>query len=342
MSHDPRRLWASLAAFVPAPALAEQARALEGAGLAGIFSPQIYGPPFVPLAACAAVTDRIALATGVAMAFTRSPFETAMAAMDLDRLSAGRFTLGLGTSVRSWSGGIFGMPYGRPISRLRETIELIRLVIGQSHRGGLDRFEGEYHRHDFSEFQPFIPPVRDRIPIWVGVLREPLTRFAAEVADGVIGHPIWSVGWATTRAQEAIARGLAASGRSRSDVHVNMWFFAFVNPSRREAIEDARPTVAFYAGVAQYEEYFAAHGFREEARRCQEGVQRGDYLGVAHAVPDEMVETFALCGPIDAIRRRLAPAWDAADSLCLVPHAHGRDPDVVAAYAGRLAEAFYG
>jgi alkanesulfonate monooxygenase SsuD/methylene tetrahydromethanopterin reductase-like flavin-dependent oxidoreductase (luciferase family) len=94
-----RKYWSVITAL-PAPALAAQAKALEAAGLEGLFAPQVYGPPFVPLAAAAAVTGRIRLASGIAIAFTRSPVETALAAMDVDRISGGRFTLGLGTSVQ--------------------------------------------------------------------------------------------------------------------------------------------------------------------------------------------------------------------------------------------------
>jgi alkanesulfonate monooxygenase SsuD/methylene tetrahydromethanopterin reductase-like flavin-dependent oxidoreductase (luciferase family) len=88
-----RKYW-SVVAPLPAPVLSMQAKMAEDAGLEGVFAPQVYGPPFIPLAAAAAVTQRMRLASGIALAFVRSPFETAMAAMDMDRVSNGRFTLG--------------------------------------------------------------------------------------------------------------------------------------------------------------------------------------------------------------------------------------------------------
>src|ERR1700675_3456929 len=114
MPNNMRKNWRAVTPM-SAPAIAGQSRALEAAGLEGLFAPQVYGPPFLPLAAAAAVTTRIQLASGIAIAFVRSPVETAMAAMDLDRISDGRFTLGLGTSVRSWSEGMFGGTYGKPL-----------------------------------------------------------------------------------------------------------------------------------------------------------------------------------------------------------------------------------
>jgi probable F420-dependent oxidoreductase len=249
----------------------------EQAGLEGVFAPQVYGPPFVPLAAAAAVTTRLKLTSGIALAFARSPFETAMAAMDLDRISGGRFTLGLGCSIQAWSEGIFGMPYGKPVAHMRETVELIRLIIAKAHTGELKRFEGAYHRHDFSELQPTAPPLRTDLPIWIAALRGPLLSLAAEIGDGVMGHPLWSVDWATTKMPQAIKRGLDKAGRQRRHIEVNVWPWVQISNDRAEAINDSRATVAFYAGMAQYEEYFAAHGFREEARRLQEGIKRGDY-----------------------------------------------------------------
>ncbi len=336
-----RRYWGIITPL-PAAVLTAQAKMLEDAGLEGLFAPQVYGPPFVPLAAAAAVTSRIRLASGIALAFARSPFETAVAAMDLDRISGGRFTLGLGCSVRSWSEGFFGMPYGRPLEHMREVVEIVRLVIAKAHTGELKRYEGAYHRHDFSELQPPPPPLRTDLPIWIAALRGPLVSLAAEIADGVMGHPIWSIPWATTKMPEALKRGLKRGGRQRSEIEVNLWPIVAISNDRAEAVNDACPTLAFYAGIAQYEEYFAAHGFREEARRLQEGVRRGDYLGVAHLVPDEMVETFVTCGTPDEVRKKIEPLWEVADSLCPVPPAYALPAEKLLAYSGAIASTFYG
>ena len=340
MAKEQRRYWGVISVS-PAAVLAMQAKMQEDAGLEGLFAPQVYGPPFVPLAAAAAVTTRVKLASGIALAFVRSPFETAMAAMDIDRISGGRFVLGLGASVRSWSEGFFGMPYGKPLDQMREVVEIIRMVNGQCHTGQLMSYEGKYHQHDFSELQPPPPPVRTDIPIWIAALRAPLVSLAAEIGDGVIGHPIWSIDWLTRNVPEPLARGLKRGGKQRSEIELNSWLFVAISSDKAEAINDARPTVDFYAGIAQYEEYFAAHGFREEARRLQEGVQHGDYLGAAHLVPDRMAEAFVVCGAPDEVRQKIEPAWGIADSLTLVPPAYGLKPDKLMSYAGAIASTFY-
>lgn len=337
---EKRKYWGTVSPM-PAPMLAAQAKQLEALGLEGVFAPQVYGPPFIPLAVAAGATTSLKLASGIALAFARSPFETAVAAMDMDTVSGGRFILGLGSSVRSWSEGFFGMPYGKPVEHLREVIEIVRLVVARSHTGELTRYDGKYHQLDFSEFQPLRAPLRTHIPCWVAGLRQPLLRLGAEVADGVIGHPIWSVEWATTRVIDDIEAGLKKAGRQRSDLEFNAWLFVAPNHDRRQAIEDARATVAFYAGVEQYEPYFAAHGFEKEARALQEGVKRGDYLGVKHLVTDEMARTFVVCGTPDEVKARVEKLWDVVDSVSLMPPAYALAPEQLMAYAAAIAQLFY-
>lgn len=335
-----RRYWG----FVnpqPAPILAALAKQAEAQGLAGVFAPQVYGPPFVPLAAAAMVTERIQLASGIAIAAARSPFETAMAAIDLDRISGGRFVLGLGASVLSWTRDVFGAPEHRPLAHLRETVAAVRHVVRGAHRG-LAPFEGEWYRAGFRELQPPAPPLREEIPIWIAALRGPAVRLGAEIAEGVMGHPMWSIDWAVERIQPDLRAGLARAGRRREDLELNLWLWTAPNPDEAEAVEDARATIAFYAGIAQYESFFAAHGFGAEARRLQEEVRGQRALAAGRLVPDEMVRTFVLCGRPDAVRARVERAWSVADSLCLVPPAYALPPEKLAFYGQGIAALFYG
>jgi probable F420-dependent oxidoreductase len=344
MKNDNNRHWMCLPPTEAGAVVTAVAQQVEATGLAGIFYPQLYGAPFTALGYCAAVTERVQLASGVAIAHTRSPFETAMTAIDLDRLSDGRFVLGLGTSTRLWVEDIYGVPgYGKPIAHLRETVELIRLIIAGAHTGELQRFEGEYHRHDWSQFQGTIaPPLRDRIPIWIAANQAGLTRLAGEVADGFISHPIHSTRWSVEHTLPALEEGLRKAGRDRDDIHWNAWYNVAVNADRDDALEDARATVAFYASFEQYERVFAAHGFEKEARACQEAARRKEYSTAgAAAVTDEMAETFVILGTPDQCRARLADVWDVADSFCLNPPVYALPPDKVVAYATAIADTFY-
>jgi probable F420-dependent oxidoreductase len=313
----------------------------ESMGLEGVFAAQVNSVPFLPLATAAAVTESLKLATGIAIAAARSPYETAMAAIDLDRLSDGRFILGLGASVRSWTTGIFGAPPYKPLSHLRETVAAVRHIIGGAHKG-LAPFEGEYYRADFAELQPAAPPVREEIPIWLAALRGPAVELAAEVAEGIMGHPIWSLDWAVEGIAPHVRRGLERSGRSRQDVELNLWLWCAPDADEASAIEDARPTVAFYGGIAQYESFFAAHGFRDEARRLQELVKGRDISSPGDLVPDEMVRAFIVCGKPDAVCQKVERVWSVADSLVLIPPAYAVPAEKQLHYLAQIAELFYG
>jgi probable F420-dependent oxidoreductase len=325
---------------LPAPILSALARQSEAQGLEGLFAPQVYGPPWIPLAAAAMVTERVKLACGIAIAAARSPFETAMAALDLDRLSGGRFVLGLGASVQSWTRGIFGAGEHRPLEHLRETVRAVRHVMRGAHRK-LEPFEGRYYRADFAELQPTAPPLREEIPVWIAALRGPAVRLGAEIADGVMGHPMWSLDWAVERIQPDLRAGLARAGRKRESLELNLWLWCAPNPDEAEAIEDSRATLAFYAGIAQYESFFAAHGFGDVARRLQAEVKRGEVLAHAKLVPDEMVRCFVLLGSDARVRALVERAWTVADSLCLVPPPYAIAPERVLAYQERIAKLFY-
>jgi probable F420-dependent oxidoreductase len=336
-----KRYWGIVAPIMSADVLAQSAKQQEDMGLEGTFAAQVYGPPFIPLAAAATTTHRLLLASGIALAFVRSPFETAMAAMDLDRISGGRFILGLGSSIRTWSEGFFGMPYGKPVEHMREAVEVIRLIIAKSHTGELKNYQGKYYNLDFSELQEVLPPVRTDLPIWLAGTRGPMIQLAAEIADGIMGHPIWSVKWATATVPDHLKKGLARGGKQRTDVHVNYWFWVTPNNDVQQSVEDARACVAFFAGMEQYEEYFAAHGFRTECKHLQEGVKHRDYRSVAHLVPDEMASTFVVTGTPSDVRRKIDPVWEVADSVCLIPPILSLGPEQAGQYFATIAETFY-
>ncbi len=342
MQNDVSRQWAFLAPLVPGEILAAQAQQVEGLGMAGIFVPEIYSSPFMGLGFCAGVTERVQLASGISNILASSPFEIAMTVMDLDRVSNGRLILGVGPSIQNWTEGFYGMPYGKPVEHTRETIEVIRLVIAKSHTGELDRFQGKYHKHDWSTWLgPFAPPLREEVPIWLAANQRSLTTLAGEICEGFIDHPIHGTKWMLSQGRDALDVGLRKAGRDRKDIHWSSWLWVAVNNDRTEAINDARATVAFYAGMRQYEPMFAKMGFEHEAQACSAALEKKDMAGWVGAVTDEMAETFVILGTADDCRKRLEEVWDVADSFCLVPPIGGLPPEKVMFYIGGIAETFY-
>lgn len=341
-----RRVWGVTSPQLPASMISAMAAQMEQANLTGVFAPQVLGPPFIPLAAAATSTSRLQLASGIALAFARSPFETAMATIDLDRMSGGRFVLGLGPSVKAWSEALFGQPYGKPLAHLREVIDVVRLIVAQGHTGDLTTYEGDYVKIDFTFFPPHSEPVRTEVPIWVAALRGPLVKLGAEIADGVIGHPMWSRRWITEQVPAWIDEGLKAGGRSRDQVEVNIWPLVALNDDVEAAIEAARPTVAFYAAAEQYESYFEWHGWGEVSRALQKRVEQGavrtgGFGDAAQLVPDDMVRDFFILGSREECLRQLEPIWEVADSITPVPPTWGTDMGSVLQYTQRIAETLY-
>ena len=220
---------------------------------------------------------------------------------------------------------------------------MIRLAIAKSHTGELQRFDGEFFHHDWARFQGnHFPPLRAEIPIWIAATQMGLVRLAGEVADGLTSHPIWSVDWAVRKGEPAMTEALKRAGRDRTAFHWQAGFFVAVTSDVKQAVQDAKATVAMYAGVEQYEPFFAAHGFGAEARACQAAVAQQDFAGAgAAAVTDEMAATFVMAGTADECRRRLAPVWDRADSFLLVPPFLEVPLDRLMNYTFALAEAFY-
>jgi alkanesulfonate monooxygenase SsuD/methylene tetrahydromethanopterin reductase-like flavin-dependent oxidoreductase (luciferase family) len=331
-----RKFWAMLPPSRSAARTVQAATDAEAAGLEGVFSIQLGSNPWVPAAAVAASTSTLRIGTGIALGLARPPYETAVAALDLDHLTEGRFTLGLGTSTRMIHEEHLGVPYDPPVARLAEAVRIIRLITsGEARRVG--RFDGDFWHLDFSRLA-LAKPLRPRLPIWVAALRTPLVRVAGELGDGLVGHPSWSVDWAVQQINGPYAAALAASGRSRGDVEINLWHVVAPNPDVAESVDDAKRHVAIYASIAQYQPYFAANGFGAEAAALSAAAAAGE-RDLTGLVPEEMARTFVVCGTPAEVATRLEPLWEVADSLCLQP------PPVPGeqrrAYDARIAETFY-
>ncbi|MET0545456.1 MAG: LLM class flavin-dependent oxidoreductase [Caulobacterales bacterium] len=334
-----KRVWGELSPM-PQDQLAQHARDLEAAGLEGIWAPQIFGAPFATLAAAAMATQNIKLGAGVAMAFTRSPLETACNALDLDLICNGRFVLGLGSSAANVSETAFGARYGKPLAHMREVVSAVRAMIAEAHTGSLGRFDGEYATMDLSHFRTVRAPLRSHIPIYLPAVFEKATAQAGEIADGLLGHPIWADAWIHNQVKDNLRAGLGRANKPRDQFDLNLMVFVAIHEDKRQAIEDSRANVAFYA--KQYDRYFEAIGFGREATAIRAAAARNDFAAMSAACPDDMVEAIVLAGSADEVRKRMAQRAGFADSITpVVPH-FGLPADKHTFYARALADTFYG
>lgn len=327
-----------LAAWAPigkgnAAQIGETARRLEDRGYAGAIGNQVYGPPWAPLAVAGAATTSLGLMSGIAMAFPRSPFETACAALELDQLTDGRFTLGLGTAPQFWTESYFAQDFTPPIGRLRETIAIIRQVNEAAVAGAdaLPPFEGEHYQLDFTGLFPNFGPDVRRVPIWIAALRERLCELAGECADGFIGHSIWSSWWLFERALPAMERGAAKAGRNADGLHVQLWLTASIDPDPDEAARRARGNMVFYGSIPSYRNYFDAHGFGDVFDTLVEARRSLPLEACIDLVPLEAARTFAVCGTADDVGAEIERVAARADSVCIKPPMWGITPEDAAA-----------
>jgi probable F420-dependent oxidoreductase len=321
-----------------AEGLAQLASRAEAAGFGALWTSEMFHDPFLPLAAAATATSRISLGTAIALAFVRSPWVTAVSALDLDVLSGGRFILGLGTGLKRRNERWHGVAYGKPTPHIREAVQVIRLITARAHLGAPIRFSGQYYDLDIQGWRRPLPPVRERIPIYLAGVREGMIRTAAAVADGLLGHPIYSLRWIQDVVLPSLARGLAESGRRRDDFHLCLSVCCAVGNDLRAARRAAASTIAFYATVNTYEPLFAR--FPREVERIQAALQRGDGEAMTDAVSEEMVETFSVVATPEEARGKLAPYLDLCDSVCLTPPDQLIDPGETARYREVLVTAF--
>jgi len=320
--------------------LESEATRAEDAGVECLWAPELFRSSVTQAAYLAARTEKIGVATGIAWAFTRSPFILAISALDIDEMSGGRFRLGLGAGVKRLNETWHGAEYGRPAPHLRETIEAVREIMGQAHDGVPIRFEGDYYDIDIKGWVRPHPAPRERIPIYTAAVQGGMSRMAGDVADGLIGHPIQSLRWIDEIVVASFEEGLTRSGRSRSDFDYIPTVCCCIDDDQERAYDLARRTISFYATVKTYMPLFELHGFGENATNAQQAFRKGDLEAVPAAISNEMVDTYCAAGPLDKVRARVLETAERADGLFLTPPTYFISAEELSDYQGRLIEAF--
>ncbi len=317
---------------------ADVAHHAEQAGFDALWTAEMFHDPFLPLAAAANATSGIQLGTSIALAFVRSPWVTALAALDLDAQSGGRFTLGLGTGLKRFNERWHGVAYGKPTPHIREVVQIIRLISENAHRGEPIRFRGQFYDLDIQGWQRPAQPVRERFPIYLAAVREGMIRTAAQVADGLLGHPIYPLRWVRDVITPALARGLHEADREREGFRLCLGVCCAIGRDLAAARRAAAATIAFYATVNTYEPLFA--GFPREVQQIQQAALRNDKSAMIDAVTPEMIEAFAVVGDVDAARKKMAAYGELADQVILSPPDQLIQPTEAEQYRSALIEAF--
>lgn len=317
--------------------LAAFAAAAEHAGIARLWAPELHRSATVPLAVAALATERVELATGIALAFTRSPMALALEALDIDQLSGGRFVLGLGAGVRRLNVDWHAAPYDPPLRRMRELVAAVRELVAALASGRGARSPGRLYDIRVTGLRRGLAAPRERVPVWLAAVLPGMTRLAGEIADGFLDHPVTTPAWLAERLLPALDEGAGRAGRARPEV-AGALICAVSDEDPAAAREAAAATVGFYATVRTYEGMFAEHGFGDRLAGIRRAFMTGDPARLAEAVGEDMTEAFAAAGAADAVRARTAAYEGLADRLWAAPPHHLQPPEATARWqAGILA-----
>ena len=256
------------------------------------------GDQLAVLAACAAQTSRILLGTSITSVFVRTAPTIAMAALTVDDLSRGRFILGVGSSHKVQVEGEHGVSYTKPLTRVRETVELIR----QLARDGRVGFHGE--TVSVENFDLWFTPRRRAFPIYVSAVFPKMAALCGEIADGIILTR--STFDTAARIRSHLAEGALRVGREPGEVTVTSLLPTAVGDTRRQALDALRPGLAFYAGFfPRYNRLIAEHGFAAEAAEIAEAWGRGDRSAAERAVSDALIDATSIAGTPQYYRERV-------------------------------------
>jgi F420-dependent oxidoreductase-like protein len=288
-------------------ALAQEAERL---GYDSAWAAEAWGTDAVSvLAWLGATTERIKLGSAIMQIPGRTPALTAMTAATLDLLSGGRFLLGLGTSGPQVVEGWHGEPWGKPLLKTREYVEIVRAAL----RRDLLEHHGEHYDIPLSDgtglgkpLKLMARPLRAEIPIYVAAISPKAVAQACEIADGWL--PIF---WSPEKAPGVFADALAKTG-SGFDVAPSAPAILIDDPEAGR--EFLKPYYALYVGGMGargknfYNDLFARYGYEAEAKEIQDLYLAGNKRDAAAAVPDAFVDEVALVGPKERLAERL-DAW---------------------------------
>src|SRR5215469_4524826 len=256
----------------------------------------LAGDAFTPVAAAAAVTERIRLGTAIVPVFTRPPALIALSASAIQQFSGGRFILGVGISTPTIVEQWMGVPYELPLTRLRETVAALRAAFsGQkvTTSGKAVRING---------FRLGTPPETPP-PIYVGAQGELMLRTAGEIGDGTVVNFITPEAFPQMLAH--IREGARKAGKQTAAIEVACRIVLAVDQEEEIVREQLRRELTAYLTVPQYNKFFQWIGYENEARTAIAAWNAGDRKRALASVPDSMMEAIFVFGTPERWAKRL-------------------------------------
>ena len=254
---------------------------------------------------------RIELGTSIAVAFARNPMTVANVGWDLQAYSGGRFILGLGSQVQAHIEKRFSMPWSRPVGRMREFVAALREIWSCWRDGTKLRFEGDFYTHKL--MTPMFTPEPQPYPfpkVFVAAVGEAMTEMCGEVADGLLAHAFTTKRYFEEVTTPALLRGMARSGRRRSDFELSCPIFVVTGDSEDELSARAlgtRKQIAFYGSTPAYRKVLELHGWGELHTELHRLSRQGEWDVMGSLIDDEILDAFAVVAPLDGVAREDPP-----------------------------------
>jgi F420-dependent oxidoreductase-like protein len=295
----------------------------ESLGFSSVWTAEAWGSDAAtPAAWILALTEKIHVGTAIMQMPGRTPAMTAMTAMTLYAMSGGRFILGLGPSGPQVVEGWHGVPYGRPLTRTKEYISIIRTILERKekleHQGF--HYQIPYTGEGASGLGKPLKSILHGDPalkIYTASISPNGMKCAGEVSDGVF--PVWMNPERYDIFEESLNEGFAAAGGGKSldDFEIAPFCTVVLNDDLEKARMPVKGNLALYIGGMGardknfYNDYCKRLGYPDAAKEIQDLFLDGKKAEAAAAVPDQLVDDVALVGSADRIRDRLQ-AWKAA------------------------------
>ncbi len=289
----------------PLDQVAARARELEELGYDGGVTSETNHDPFLPLLVAAQHTERLAIATAVAIAFARTPMTVATIADDLQLASKGRFTLGLGSQIKPHIERRFSMPWSQPAARMREFVLALRAIWSAWETGSKLDFRGEFYTHTL--MTPYFDPGPNPYgapKVFLAAVGDRMTEVASEVADGMIVHPFTTERYVRDVTLPALERGFAVSGKTRADFTVSLRVFVVSGATDEEWATSrrlAKEQIAFYGSTPGYRGVLELHGWGDLGAELNQLSRRGEWVEMGELITDDVLDAFAIVAAPDEI-----------------------------------------
>jgi probable F420-dependent oxidoreductase len=278
---------------------------IEALGYDGINTQENRQDPFLPLAVAAVHSERLELATSIAISFARSPMVFANIGWDLQRASHGRFVLGLGTQVKGHNERRFSVPWTAPAPRMREMVQFIKATWHAWQTGEKLHYEGEHYKVTLMP-PNFVPePLDGPSPaITIAAVGPGMMKVAAQECDGVRLHPFSTRQYLENVALPRLAAGIKSRVGDRRQFEITGGGFIATGSTDEavaKAFEWVRMRIGFYGSTRAYWPVFEEHGLAHVGEKLNHMSKTNQWDDMTAEIDDDVVHLFAAVGRHDQL-----------------------------------------